>query len=192
MRQTKAFLRNTFFSGIVVFSLTWMWVVDIIMDSSVKAACIGAAVTIAVAIVGGAISLYKEWKQSKRDGRHIEKIDAGIDCITPKVSNIEKLAESQSKDLGLLVSDLDYRKRVEAQFPSGSGRDLILTGVDRLFTQYTKNCEQLASMRYEVLKKENENQTLRAENQTLREENLQLKEALRKFNRSMDEPELGF
>jgi len=152
---------------VVIFSLFNLWGVAIMsienIPSAIWVAIIGAIATIVGTLIASTVSLIGQGRQAKQDGKRIEKISADTTHMTPVVANIEKLAQGQSKDMALLVSDLDHRKRMEAMFPqSASAMSIITSGVNKL------RDENLAiKLQYENALAEN--QSLKAENAMLRE-----------------------
>lgn len=135
-----------------------------------------ALATIAAALIAGAITLIVDCRESKRNGKTIDRIDSTTMDVKPKVESIEKLSQKQSEQINSLISDLEHRRRMEAQYPQEmSGKDMMMLGVNKLLEQYDKVSnqyqkaqEQIASLKIENSKLRNQNQQLKAELQCSR------------------------
>lgn len=155
----------------IIFFLSWR---DVHMSMEQWIGLIVALLTIA----GTLIATF--W-QLKRDGKTIDGISSDTTQVKSDVQHIEKMSEQQSLDLRNLVSDLEHRKRMEAQFPkSVSGQELMEAGSNRLLEENAvlkHEYEDLQRKFGESLDKVNE---LTAENSRLRGEITHLQAALRK------------
>ena len=137
MKGRKDFPWDLLSRSLVILSLFSLWGTAIMsiedIPTAIWVAIIGAAATIIGTLIANTGSLIGQGRQLKRDGERIEKISADAAEMNPTVVNIEKLAQNQSKDMALLVSDLDHRKRMEAMFPqSASAMSIITSGVNKL------------------------------------------------------------
>jgi len=139
-----------------------------------------ALATIAAALIAGVITLVVDCRESKRNGKAIDKISSTTTDVKPKVENIEKLSQRQAEQMNSLISDLEHRKRMEAQYPQGmSGKDLMLSGVNKMLEQYEKISDQCQKTQEEITQLKIENASLRNQNQKLKEELLRNGKPLR-------------
>lgn len=97
---------------------------------------IATAGVLLAALITGVVTLIVLFVQTKRDGKTIVETKAIASDVQPKINNIDYRTEKQSEKIDVLVADVDYRKRVEANFPGGlSGRDMLQTGAQRLLEE---------------------------------------------------------
>lgn len=138
-------------------------------------------ITLIVGLLTIAGTLIAAHWQLRRDGKSIDGISSDTSQMKPKVENIEDIAKAQAKDIGLLVSDLDHRKRLEAEFPQGmSGRDLISIGSNRMIEENAQLNRQYQELNLLYLKAQNSVNELQAENAQLRSQISELKAELEK------------
>ena len=134
-------------------------------------------------VIFGAIILLK------RDSKTIDSISGQTNNMDPKVGHIEKMAEAQAKDIGLLISDLDHRKRMEAQYPQGSGKDMIYSGVDKMLEQYKRISDQYWNAKQQISTLQQENAALSEQNKKLLTKNQQLERKIQQLQRQRSGPE---
>ncbi len=152
----------------------WGYIVMVMLAAGngtmeITVAWIGAAAVVLGAIIAGVVALFGEWKQLKRDGKTIDKISDHASELKPKVENIEKMAEQQSAQMDALVSDLDHRKRMEAQYPQGiAGKDMMMSGINEMLAQYEKISAQYQKAQEKITSLKIENAQLRNQNQQLK------------------------
>lgn len=137
---------------------------------------ISAAAVIAAPIIAGIVTLIVQSKQLKRDGRVIDETKAIATDIQPKVNNIDYRTEKQLEKIDVLVAEVDYRKRVEANFPSGlSGRDLIHAGTQKLIDEGAERNLQYQELSLKYQQAQNRIMELNAENSQLRSQVAELR-----------------
>lgn len=113
----------------VALSLCWQWGGKN-MD--------GGQITIIAAIIAMATSFGVESLKAFRNGKTITAIkDVTSEKIKPQVDYIAKESASQTEKLNSLVSDLEHRKRMEAQHPTAmEGQNMMLAGANLILTEY--------------------------------------------------------
>ena len=137
---------------------------------------ISAAAVIAAPIIAGIVTLIVQSKQLKRDGRVIDETKAIATDIQPKVNNIDYRTEKQLEKIDVLVAEVDYRKRVEANFPSGlSGRDLIHAGTQKLIDEGAERNLQYQELSLKYQQAQNRIMELNVENSQLRSQVAELR-----------------
>ena len=138
--------------------LPWVPVVVALYDqrggAAVESIDAGWATIIAAVIAGGIailamiIDLVKTWRNSKTIG-DIRNITA--DKIKPKVDSIDSRTEKQADKIDILISDLDHRKRMEAQFPKeASALDMISSGTSKVLDEFQKLNQQYLESQKEI------------------------------------------
>lgn len=136
-------------------------------------------VAIAIALIGfaGPIVLYVI--QGFGNRKKIKQIASDTAEITPKINNIDYRTEKQLAKLDVLVADVDYRKRLEASFPSGlSGRDMIHAGAQKLLNEGAELNLQHQELSLKYQQAQNRIMELNAENSQLRSQVAQLRSRL--------------
>lgn len=98
----------------------------------------GGQITIIAAIIAMATSFGVESLKAFRNGKTIAAIkDVTSERIKPQVDYIAKESASQTEKLNSLVSDLEHRKRMEAQHPTAmEGQNMMLAGTNLILTEY--------------------------------------------------------
>lgn len=98
----------------------------------------GGQITIIAAIIAMATSFGVESLKAFRNGKTIAAIkDVTSEKIKPQVDYIAKESASQTEKLNSLVSDLEHRKRMEAQHPTAmEGQNMMLAGANLILTEY--------------------------------------------------------
>lgn len=101
----------------------------------------GGQITIIAAIIAMATSFGVESLKAFRNGKTIAAIkDVTSEKIKPQVDYIAKESASQTEKLNSLVSDLEHRKRMEAQYPAAvAGQDMMIAGTNLIL----KECNEL-------------------------------------------------
>lgn len=142
---------------------------------------------IIVALIGLSGTAIIELIKAFKDGSIIRKTNDQTSDMYPKVDNIAKLTEAQSKNISALASDLEYRKRLEAQFPqSVAGSNMIYAGVGEMLKQqesidkqYQEAKDQIKALKIEVANLSSQCRDLSAENAVMRDQIQRLGNALR-------------
>lgn len=98
----------------------------------------GGQITIIAAIIAMATSFGVESLKAFRNGKTIAAIrDVTSEKIKPQVDYIAKESAYQTEKLNSLVSDLEHRKRMEAQHPAAmEGQSMMLAGTNLILTEY--------------------------------------------------------
>lgn len=160
----------------VGLSLINFWRVVFMGTQELIYTIISAAAVIAAPIIAGIVTLIVQSKQLKRDGRVIDETKAIATDIQPKVNNIDYRTEKQLEKIDVLVAEVDYRKRVEANFPSGlSGRDLIHAGTQKLIDEGAERNLQYQELSLKYQQAQNRIMELNAENSQLRSQVAELR-----------------
>lgn len=160
----------------VGLSLINFWRVVFMGTQELIYTIISAAAVIAAPIIAGIVTLIVQSKQLKRDGRVIDETKAIATDIQPKVNNIDYRTEKQLEKIDILVAEVDYRKRVEANFPSGlSGRDLIHAGTQKLIDEGAERNLQYQELSLKYQQAQNRIMELNAENSQLRSQVAELR-----------------
>lgn len=160
----------------VGLSLINFWRVVFMGTQELIYTIISAAAVIAAPIIAGIVTLIVQSKQLKRDGRVIDETKAIATDIQPKVNSIDYRTEKQLEKIDVLVAEVDYRKRVEANFPSGlSGRDLIHAGTQKLIDEGAERNLQYQELSLKYQQAQNRIMELNAENSQLRSQVAELR-----------------
>ena len=161
---------------------------EVFMDNGdLITAIIAAAGVILAALIAGVVALIGQSRQLKRDGKSIDETKAIASDIQPKINNIDHRTEKQSEKLDIIIADVEYRKRLEANFPNGvSGRDLIQAGIQKLLSEGSELNLQYQELSLKYQQAQNRIMELNAENSQLKGQLSLLKSKLQKLDQDYE------
>lgn len=171
--------------GVVVFSIFHMWGAIIIsfedISTGLWVAIIGAFATIGAAVITGVIALVGQWRQAKRDGKAIDKINSDTSEMKPTVHKIDdntsKIRDiviesvvpsmvdvrNRNSKIDFIAGELEYQKRLQQDLPKDNrNRDTVLAEIRSVYERNAALSVQHAEAQHRISSLTAENAVLRS------------------------------
>jgi hypothetical protein len=148
----------------------------------------GSAIAIVVALISVAGTLLGLLLQFKKDSNRIGEVKSDTSEIKPKVDNISvytketndllsrtiapevgKLGTLQT-DVSAILEDVNYKKRVQAEYKGSLNRDAIVTGIETIYADNASFRDQVKEQGERIKKLTLLNNSLEKTNQSLKAE----------------------